>query len=90
VEAHQSFVAGSAQLVEGQRDGGFAEAQPEGFGDRRGARSTVVGQAGRAGVRTLGRRLGTSVGAKTPGSHPVPAASQGGRSWLGRLSCSPA
>jgi len=90
VEAHLSCVAAPAQSVEGHRDGEFAEAQREANGDRRGARSTVVGRAGRAGLRTLGRRLGTSVGAKTPESHPIPAASQGGRSWVGRSSCSPA
>ena len=91
VEAYQSFVVAPAgAAVEGHRDGRFAEAQREAIGHRRGARSTVVGQAGRAGVRTLGRRLGTSVGAETPGSPSIPAASQGGRSWLGRSSCSPA
>ena len=75
---------------DGHRDGGFAEAPREAIGHRPGARSTVVGLAGRAGVRALARRLGTSVGAETPGSPSIPAASQGGRSWLGRSSCSPA
>ena len=90
VEAHPSFVVASVQSAEGHQDGGSAEAQREATGDRRGDGSTVVRQAGRAGVRTLGRRLGTSVGAETPGSPSIPAASQGGRSWLGRSSCSPA
>ena len=90
MEAHPSFVVASVQSAEGHQDGGSAEAQREATGDRRGDGSTVVRQAGRAGVRTLGRRLGTSVGAETPGSHSIPAASQGGRSWLGRSSCSPA
>jgi len=80
----------AAQSVDGHRDGGFAEAQREAIGDRRRARSTVVGQPGQAGLRSLGRQLGTSVGAETPGPHPVAAASQGGRSWVGRSSCSPA
>jgi len=43
----------------------------------------VLGQAGRARARALGRRLATSAGAETPGPHPVPATSQGGYSWLG-------
>ena len=66
MEAHPSFVAAPAQSVEGHRDGEFAEAQREANGDRRGARSTVVGQAGRAGVRTLGRRLDTSWAQRRP------------------------
>ena len=43
----------------------------------------MLGQAGRARARALGRRLATSAGAETPGPHPVPATSQGGYSWLG-------
>jgi len=54
VEAHQSFVAAPAKLVEHHRDGGFAEAQHEAIGHRRGVGPIVVGQAGQAGTRALG------------------------------------
>ena len=57
VEAHQSFVAGPAQLVEGHRDGGFAKAQHDAIGHRRGAGPIVVGQAGQAGARALGEAV---------------------------------
>ena len=90
VEAHQSFAAAPAQWVEAHRDGEFAKAQHEAIGHRWGAGPIVIGPACEAGARALGRRLGTSAGAETPGPHPVPATSQGRPSWLGRWSCSPA